>query len=115
MSSNRNNAVIKRLKCKTTINALFESGKTVQSQHFVLHYHMAKNTQSLHSGVSVAKRHFKRAVDRNRIKRQMRIAVKVTEEHLVQKGSCMLIYTGRKLPKTKLLINDCQALFKQLQ
>ena len=68
----------------------------------------------LYAGVSVTKRRFKRAVDRNRIKRQLREALKNTETKLPLRGYCMLIFQGKKHPKTSELISDCEVLFSKI-
>ena len=68
----------------------------------------------LQAGVSVSKKHFKRAVHRNRIKRLMRESYRLQKEGLIlalqTRGVSLhlfIIYTGKELPgyeevKTKL-------------
>ncbi len=43
-------------------------------------------------------------MDRNKIKRQLRIALKKAEGNIPFGGACMLIYTGRKHPLTNELV-----------
>ena len=64
----------------------------------------------IYVGVSVSKRNFKKAVDRNRIKRQLREALKAISP-IPFAGSFMLVYKGRKLPNTQNLIDEAKLLF----
>ena len=63
------------------------------------------------AGVSVPKKNFKKAVDRNKIKRQLRQGLKNIEHKLPFGGSCMLIYKGKKVPLTAEIIDETEALF----
>jgi ribonuclease P protein component len=61
--------------------------------------------QPMQAGVTVSSRQFKKAVDRNRIKRLVREAYRLQKgellEHLVLSGKKMIlffIYTGKELP-----------------
>jgi ribonuclease P protein component len=96
---------LNRLKGKELIDALFRKGTVRRSKHLLL--------KVLYVGVSVPKRNFKRAVDRNKIKRQLRIALKNAEENIPFSGACMLIYTGRKHPLTSELVEGVKELFGQ--
>ena len=105
---------LNRLKGKKLIDALFRKGTVSRSKHLVLKVLEAKESETvLFVGVSVPKRNFKRAVDRNKIKRQLRIALKNAEENIPFSGACMLIYTGRKHPLTSEIIEDVKELFGQ--
>lgn len=63
-----------RLKSKTLIGKLYKEGKSVKSFPLRLVYIQTEHTSKYPSqvGVSVPKRNFKKAVDRNRIKRLLR-------------------------------------------
>ena len=68
------------------------------------------NRGGLQIGVSVSKRHFKKAVERNRIKRLLREAYRVQKNALknllVEKQLNMAVfitYTGRDLPESALI------------
>lgn len=106
--------VLNRLKGKDLIDALFRKGTVRKSKNVRLKVLEAKEDQStLYVGVSVPKRNFKKAVDRNRIKRQLRVAIKQVEKNIPFSGSCMLIYTGRKHPITAELIENVKELFEK--
>jgi len=63
-----------RLKSKTLIGKLYKEGKSVKSFPLRLVYIQTEHTSKYPAqvGVSVPKRNFKKAVDRNRIKRMLR-------------------------------------------
>jgi ribonuclease P protein component len=95
---------IKRLKGKTTIDYLFKKGAVFQTKNLLLLI-----------GVSVSKRNFNRAVDRNRIKRQLRSVVKQLEhdQKFGFRGECMILYTGKRTPKTKALLEEASQLLNK--
>ena len=102
------------LKGKELIDALFRKGAVRRSKNLHLKVLEAKESEAvLYVGVSVPKRNFKRAVDRNKIKRQLRSAIKNAEENIPFSGACMLIYTGRKHPLTSELVEGVKELFGQ--
>ena len=102
------------LKGKELIDALFRKGAVRRSKHLHLKVLEAKESEAvLYVGVSVPKRNFKKAVDRNKIKRQLRSAIKNAEENIPFSGACMLIYTGRKHPLTSELVEGVKELFVQ--
>ncbi|GAC1418626.1 MAG: ribonuclease P protein component [Flavisolibacter sp.] len=74
-----------RLKSRKQINDLFISGKTFTLFPLRVLYKFTAAPQStiLKTGVTVSKKNFKRAVDRNRIKRLLR------ESYRVQKNSLL--------------------------
>jgi ribonuclease P protein component len=63
-----------RLKSKTLIGKLYKEGKSVKNFPLRLVYIQTEHTSKYPAqvGVSVPKRNFKRAVDRNRLKRLLR-------------------------------------------
>ena len=63
-----------RLKSKTTIGLLFSEGKSVSKYPLRLVYRQAEadSEEKIKIGVSVSKKYFKRAVDRNYFKRVLR-------------------------------------------
>lgn len=63
-----------RLKSKTTIGLLFSEGKSVSKYPLRLVYRQAEvdAAEKIKIGVSVSKKYFKRAVDRNYFKRVLR-------------------------------------------
>ncbi|WP_016989746.1 ribonuclease P protein component [Flavobacterium sp. ACAM 123] len=63
-----------KLKSKITIGLLFSEGKSVSKYPLRLVYHCGPSSdgQQIKMGVSVSKRNFKKAVDRNYFKRILR-------------------------------------------
>ena len=104
--------LIKRLKGKSTIDFLYNTGKVMHSKR--LYIRMINNAGGgvYYSGVSVPKKLFKKAVDRNRIKRQMRLALVKLENKQLFEGWGMLIYKSKERPLTKELINEIDLLFR---
>ena len=111
MSLQNNRFTLKRLKSKSTLDALFNNKKGHYTKSLVLKVLKKEKTLFLFAGVSVPKKNFKKAVDRNKIKRQLRQGLKNIEHKLPFGGSCMLIYKGKKLPLTAEIINETVALF----
>lgn len=75
---------IERLKSRKLIELLFAEGKTIKSYPIILVYLALDNEEGkppLQIAVSVSKRKFKRAPDRNKVKRQLREAYR-TQKHL---------------------------------
>jgi len=102
---------IKRLKGKTEVDILFNKGNVVQTKTLLLKYLHNTEKDCFFSGVSVPKKSFQKAVDRNRIKRLLRIAVKELPPESLFSGSGMLLFRGQKSPPLDTLIKDVQSLF----
>ena len=87
-----------KLKSKTTIDLMFREGKSVSKYPLRLVY--AKSTfgenPEFKMGVSVSKKYFKKAVDRNYFKRVLRetyrLNKQVLRENLIEPYSFMLLY-----------------------
>lgn len=91
-----------RLKSHTVIASLFTQGKTVSKYplRMVFVEQTIENKNALQVGVSVSKRNFKRAVDRNYFKRLLREAYRLNK-HLItpncpQQLSIMLFYQSKE-------------------
>lgn len=108
-----------RLKSKKIIGSLFESGKSSFAYPVKMIYIKTPVIQeekaAFHFAVSVSKKKFKRAVDRNRIKRQMRAALQevLRNSHFVLDIhiDIMFIYVGRELPSYSIIL---KAIHKQM-
>lgn len=99
-----------RLKRRKIIEQLFGEGKSVAVFPIRAQYKMYDNAldNPLQAGFSVSSRNFKRAVDRNRIKRLMREAYRLQKIPLQemlqtkqQQLALFFIYTGKELPDYK--------------
>lgn len=95
-----------KLCSKKRISEVFEAGQSIKLFPFVVHYTVQKRTvESTHFQIvlSAPKRNFRKAHDRNRIKRLMRESIRKNklplETFLEQSGQCLalfLIYTSRE-------------------
>ena len=115
-----------RLKSRKLIEQLFREGKTVSVFPFLLRYlDLPQSTQPLSSplqmGITVSKKHFKRAVDRNRIKRLTREAYRLSKQELQQKLEdsskrllLFFIFTGKELPDFLLVKEKVQVILRKL-
>ena len=74
-----------RLKSKTTIGLLFSEGKSVSKYPLRLVYRQAEvdAAEKIKMGVSVSKKYFKRAVDRNYLKRVLRETYRLNKHLLL--------------------------------
>ncbi len=103
-----------KLKSRKAIEQLFKEGKSFSIFPFRVLYleapasSLVKN--NLQTGFSVSKKHFKKAVDRNRIKRLMREAWRLQKNIFSDKintgnknFSVFIIYTGNELPEYELI------------
>jgi ribonuclease P protein component len=96
-----------RLKSRKRIEQLFSGGKTFTLFPFRAWYLIDKIPDaSLQFGIGVSSKNFKKAVDRNRIKRQAREAWRLQklsfEEKLLEQNkqlSVFIIYTSKDLPR----------------
>ena len=106
---------MQRLKSKKEIDSLFESGFIKKSGGLLLRYYVDDRHKDCCIGVAVSKSKFRKAVDRNRIKRQLRAALSKLNEDALFLGNGMLIYTGDSLPQFEKLVEDCGAVFKKVR
>lgn len=96
-----------KLKQKKLIEQLFKEGKSVSIFPLRLVYLQINHEGNsfLHAGVSVAKRNFKLAVDRNRLKRRMREAYRLKKQIIYpllnQKYILMFIYIDKEILSSK--------------
>src|ERR1700712_276161 len=74
-----------RLKSKTTIDLLFSEGKSVSKYPLRLVYRQAEGNpeEKIKLGVSVSKKYFKKAVDRNYFKRVLRETYRLNKHLLL--------------------------------
>ena len=97
-----------RLKSRKTIEQLFREGKSYAYAPFRVYYLFNDTAVSLQFGAGVSTKNFKKAVDRNRIKRLTREAwrlqkmpLKEVTKEQKRSLSVFLIYTGKELPVYK--------------
>ena len=91
-----------KLKSKITIGLLFSEGKSVSKYPLRLVYHSGAlgDEQQLKVGVSVSKKYFKKAVDRNYFKRVLRESYRLNQhllkQQLNQPYALMLFYQSKE-------------------
>ncbi|HVT85889.1 MAG TPA: ribonuclease P protein component [Chitinophagaceae bacterium] len=115
-----------RLKSRKQIEELFREGKkTAVSPYYI--YYLVNNgsdttLNTIQFGVVVSAKNFKRAVDRNRIKRLTREAYRLQKIPLQQKLKAIkkhllifFIYTGRELPDFNLTKEKVAVALKKLE
>ena len=100
-----------RLKSRKLIEELFTRGERISVFPYRVFYLFQKNDTTavknkLQCGVGAGTRNFKKAVDRNRIKRLTREAWRLQKNELMQKMNTQqqtlvlfFIYTGKELPE----------------
>ena len=104
-----------KLKSKKLIEKLFAEGRAVSVFPLRLIYLKVGETNKV--GVSVSKRNFKNAVDRNRIKRLLREAYRHNKNMLIDNNvdgyALMILYISKDIPNYDLVNSKTKALFSK--
>lgn len=111
-----------RLKSRKQIEQLFSEGKKFNLILFRVHYFFSeKGNPPLQFGTGVSNKNFKKAVDRNRIKRLTKEAYRLQKFSLQQKLkklekslNIFLIYTGKEVPEYKVVFDSLQKILDKL-
>lgn len=106
-----------KLKSKKIIEKLFSEGKSISVYPLRLVYLQAEFEDNVltKTGVSVSKRNFKHAVDRNRIKRLIREAFRLNKNqyfnNITTQYAFMILYIGNDKPTFELTNSTMNKLF----
>lgn len=114
-----------KLKQKQIIDALFRSGLSVNAYplRLVFNNQSEYNKGGFKIAVSVSKRFFKKAVDRNKIKRLLRESYRLQKQEIVMRIEpfCkegligMIIYTGDQIPNFSTIESSMNKLWLKLE
>ena len=110
------------MKSRKLINQLFSYGFSFSVSHFRILYAIEKGGSNyLQAGVAVSSKNFRKAVERNRIKRLVRETWRLQksglEESLVVQNISLLvfiIYTRNEIPDYHELFNQMTSVLKRL-
>jgi ribonuclease P protein component len=116
-----------RLKSRKQIEQLFDKGKSIVITPFRVYFLIDEMLNAQHSmfnvqfGVGVSARNFKKAVDRNRVKRLTREAWRLQKNEIAKKAkeaqrqlNVFFIYTGKELPDFKTVKDKVAIALKKL-
>lgn len=110
---------IEKLKSKKLIDELFRGGNSVNAFPVKMVYAKIsfEGEVKIKTGVSVSKRNFKKAVDRNHIKRLLRESYRLHKTSLIEKVEdqyvCMFLYLGKELPDFDLVNTKIERLVQK--
>lgn len=120
-----------RLKSRKTIEQLFKEGKSFSIYPFRVLFlfnqpssdnsHLSKHHAPLQAGFTVSSRHFKKAVDRNRIKRLMKESYRLQKNNLEQVTvlnnnslAVFFIYIGKEIAAYELVYEKMNLVVQRL-
>ncbi len=105
----------KILKSKKELDEIFE--KSLSFSHFPVSvvFILKEGNTDTKVAFSVSKKKFKKAVDRNRIKRLLREAYRLQQKDLKPEGLRMMwIYSGKKLPQFEEVFSSIKKLIAEI-
>ncbi len=107
---------LKPLKGKKLVDLVFDQGESFRSKHLLLKFFGFDDSKNfIRCGVSVGKRNFKKAVDRNKIKRQLRVVLQKQTNKMPYSGAYMLVYNAGFFINTNDLVLELDLLLNKLK
>ncbi|MEO8568014.1 MAG: ribonuclease P protein component [Ginsengibacter sp.] len=114
---------VEKLKSVKLIGEIFKTGKSFSHFPFrIIYIYPAESKSYLQAAVSVSSKNFKKAVDRNRIKRLMREAYRLQKiplqknlEQYQKYLAVFIIYTGNELPTYEIVLDKMGGLLARLE
>jgi ribonuclease P protein component len=110
-----------RLKSRKAIDLLFAKGKSFSNFPFRICWQVVEGDAKLKAGFTASSKNFKKATDRNRIKRLMREAYRLQKKNLqealiLQNKSVHLffIYTGKEVPAYEFVFEKTGNVLKRI-
>lgn len=110
-----------KLKSRKVINLIFSKGKSFSNYPFRVIWMPVANNTVLQTGVAVSSRNFKRAVDRNRIKRLMREAYRLQKNELAESLishkitlAVFILYIGKEMPPYDVVFEKFKKIISRL-
>jgi len=112
-----------KLKSRKRIDQLFTGGRSFSVFPLKVFYHFSDENVAgaLQAGVGVSVRNFRKAVDRNRIKRLLREAYRLNKPPLFatisekkKNAAVFFLYLGKELPELPLLNDKMRAALERL-
>lgn len=104
-----------RLRGITSVAALFEHGKHFQAGCLRVKYLPRPDEGPSRIVVSVPKRHFKRAVKRNLLKRRIRESYRRQKSLLVGMWDLLIVYTSREVLPYENIFADMSVLLREIK
>ena len=111
-----------RLKSRKTIQKVFAEGRSVLSNSLKAIWINENSETTLQTGITVSSRHFKKATDRNRIKRLIRESFRLQKheledylKHQKVSMSIFLMYLGKDLPTQQQMHAAVSNLIKKIK
>ena len=110
-----------RLKSRKAIDIMFTKGKSLSNFPFRILWMNVENEDGLKAGFSASTKNFKKATDRNKIKRLVREAYRLQKNDLAVQLSLnkkainvFFIYTGKEVPTYDLIFEKMGNVLKRI-